>query len=127
MKEAYRVEEKEVMSKTSQTTNQSWATIVIQPYEGEADSADVQEMAHQVMDEKIPASSRGAAKMLLYVKTLGKTYKQSIGLIFGLLLFSERLILPCVAIVFFIFYILVSILFHMEDLEPPAHVCKEKA
>ena len=82
IKEAYRVEEKEVMSKTSQTTNQSWAAIVIQPNEGEADSTDVQEVDHQVMDKKLPASSRGAAKMLLYVKALDKTDKQSIRFMF---------------------------------------------
>ena len=41
-------------------------------------------------------------------------------------LFSERTILPCVVILFLATYVVVSILFYMEELQPPVHICRQK-
>ena len=47
-------------------------------------------------------------------------------LTFNLFTFSEKGILPCVVTVFVIVYIVVSITFYMEELQPPAHICSEE-
>ena len=141
LKEAYREEEMDTTKKTrrrrrkrrtSPTPIQSLEINVVQPYEGEVESNAPQAWNPDDMDKNVTQSLKNTWKMpkrkLFYWKFLGnnKFYIKYINSIIKYIFLTERMVLPCVILSFFIVYICVSIFYYMEEHLAPFHICTKK-